>query len=88
MLSLNNVGLGGNLALLAIIIVIVVITIVVYMMSKKAKKESYRLLSGDYRYGFVDTNPARRTGQFFDTCSPENMEDCSRNNPYEGLPLP
>jgi len=41
-----------------------------------------------YRYGFVDTNPARRTSQFFDTCSPENMADCSRNNPYEGLPLP
>lgn len=37
----------------------------------------------------VDTNPMRRRGQFFDTCSPENMEDCLRNNnPYEGLPLP
>ena len=41
-----------------------------------------------YRYGFVDTNPVRRTSQFFDACSPENMADCKRNNPYEGLPLP
>ncbi len=42
-----------------------------------------------YRYGFVDTNPARRVSGFFDACSPENMEDCPRtNNPYEGLPLP
>jgi len=88
MLSLNNVGLGGNLALLAIIIVIVVIVLVVYMTSKKAKKEVYRPSSIDYRYGSIDTNPERRTGQFFDTCSPENMEDCSRNDPYEGLPLP
>ena len=47
-------------------------------------KESYT--SG--RYGFVDTNPSRRVSGFFDNCSPENMEDCSRNNPYEGLPLP
>lgn len=37
----------------------------------------------------VDTNPMRRRSQFFDTCSPENMEDCPRNNdPFAGLPLP
>ena len=37
----------------------------------------------------VDTNPMRRRGQFFDTCSPENFEDCPRNNdPFAGLPLP
>jgi hypothetical protein len=40
------------------------------------------------RYGFVDTNPSRRVSGFFDNCSPENMEDCQRNNPYEGLPKP
>jgi len=50
--------------------------------------EKYRPAGADYRYDFVDTNPARRTSQFFDNCSPENMEDCKRNNPYEGLPLP
>lgn len=50
--------------------------------------EKYRARQSDYRYGFIDTNPMRRTGQFFDTCSPENMADCKRNNPYEGLPLP
>ena len=51
-------------------------------------KERYTSGRADYRYGFVDTNPTRRTSGFFDNCSPENMEDCSRNNPYEGLPLP
>lgn len=52
-------------------------------------REPYRPQDSAYRYGFVDTNPARRTSQFFDNCSPENMEDCKRNNnPYEGLPLP
>jgi len=50
--------------------------------------EKYRSVDADYSYNFVDTNPVRRTSQFFDTCSPENMEDCKRNNPYEGLPLP
>lgn len=51
-------------------------------------KERYTSGRPDYRYGFVDTNPARRVSGFFDNCSPENMEDCTRNNPYEGLPLP
>jgi hypothetical protein len=50
--------------------------------------EKYRSPQSDYRYGLIDTNPVRRTGEFFDTCSPENMADCKRNNPYEGLPLP
>ena len=63
-----------------------VAVIVVFLMMKC--KEKYIPDQSAYRYGFVDTNPARRTSQFFDTCSPENMEDCSRNNPYEGLPLP
>ena len=63
-----------------------VAVIVVFLMMKC--KEKYIPDKSAYRYGFVDTNPARRTSQFFDTCSPENMEDCSRNNPYEGLPLP
>ena len=43
----------------------------------------YHYVTKDY-----DTNPTRRVGGFFDNCSPENMEDCQRNNPYEGLPLP
>jgi hypothetical protein len=51
-------------------------------------KERYTSGRPDYRYGFVDTNPARRVSGFFDNCSPENMEDCKLNNPYEGLPLP
>lgn len=82
MLSLNNIGLSRKFVLLLILL-----AIVVYVQSNKAN-ESYEPTGAAYRYGFVDTNPMRRTGQFFDTCSPENMEDCSRNNPYEGLPLP
>lgn len=68
------------------LLLVSVAVIVVFLMMKC--KEKYIPNQSAYRYGFVDTNPARRTSQFFDTCSPENMEDCSRNNPYEGLPLP
>lgn len=68
------------------LLLVSVAVIVVFLMMKC--KEKYIPDQSAYRYGFVDTNPARRTSQFFDTCSPENMEDCSRNNPYEGLPLP
>lgn len=68
------------------LLLVSVAVIVVFLMMKC--KEKYIPDQSAYRYGFVDTNPARRTSQFFDRCSPENMEDCSRNNPYEGLPLP
>jgi len=68
------------------IVLSVVAAIIMYILIRN--REKYRPDQSDYRYGFVDTNPVRRTSQFFDTCSPENMEDCKRNNPYEGLPLP
>ena len=64
------------------IVILILILVTLFLLRGK---EAYRT---DYRYGFVDTNPVRRTSQFFDTCSPENMADCSRNHPYEGLPLP
>jgi len=69
-----------------LIVLAIVAAIVVYLVVKN--KEKYRPEQSDYRYGFVDTNPTRRIAGFFDNCSPENMEDCKRNNPYEGLPLP
>lgn len=50
--------------------------------------EGYRAAENPYKYNLVDRNPVRRVSSFFDRCSPENMEDCPRNNPYEGLPLP
>jgi hypothetical protein len=78
---MNNSKKGAWIA------VVLVITLVIFFVSVQVG-EKYRPRQSDYRYGFVDTNPVRRTGQFFDTCSPENMADCSRNNPYEGLPLP
>ena len=78
---MNNAQRGAWIAL--VIALIVMGTLVGTKLA-----ERYRPANADYRYGFIDTNPMRRTGQFFDTCSPENMEDCKRNNPYEGLPLP
>jgi hypothetical protein len=75
---MNNSKKGAWIAVVLVISIVVAFT----------GREKYRPRQSDYRYGFVDTNPMRRTGQFFDTCSPENMADCSRNNPYEGLPLP
>ena len=59
---------------------------IIYLLFNQPEK--YRMRQSDYRYGMIDTNPMRRTAGFFDNCSPENMADCSRNNPYEGLPLP
>lgn len=78
---MNNAQRGAWIALVIVIVVMVTLT-----GTKLA--ETYRPVDADYRYGFIDTNPMRRTGQFFDTCSPENMADCKRNNPYAGLPLP
>jgi hypothetical protein len=78
---MNNAQKGTWIA-----IALGVTLIAVFMSIQSAEK--YRPVGADYRYDMVDTNPERRTGQFFDTCSPENMADCSRNNPYEGLPLP
>ena len=69
-----------------LLVLAIVVSIVVYLIVKN--KEMYRSEQSDYRYGFVDTNPVPRTAAFFDNCAPENMEDCKRNNPYEGLPLP
>jgi hypothetical protein len=75
---MNNSQRGAWIAVVLVIALVVMFT----------GSEKYRPEQSAYRYGFVDTNPMRRTGQFFDTCSPENMADCKRNNPYEGLPLP
>ena len=74
-----------NRTALKLMVVLYVAIVIITMMSK----EKYSSGRVDYRYGGnYDTNPTRRVGGFFDTCSPENMEDCQRNNPYEGLPLP
>ena len=78
---MNNAQKGSWVA-----VMIVLALVAVFVSIQVAEK--YRPPQSDYKYGFIDTNPVRRTGQFFDTCSPENMEDCKRNNPYEGLPLP
>lgn len=64
-------------------LVVVVVAIIAFFVLRN--RETYKT---SHRYGLVDTNPERRTSQFFDACSPENMEDCQKNNPYEGLPLP
>jgi hypothetical protein len=60
--------------------VLVVIAILAAFFAFRYSRESYRSLQADYRYGFVDTNPARRVSDAFD--SPD------RSDVYEGLPLP
>lgn len=63
----------GNLLLIAAVSAFIVY--VVYCV-----REGYTNGRADYRYGFVDTNPARRVSDAFD--SPE------RSDIYSGLPLP
>jgi hypothetical protein len=80
------------------VFIIVVLLMIIYLISSFASdegndprfvfSEKYRPPNAEYRYSFVDTNPMRRVGSFFDNCSPENMEDCKRNDPYKGLPKP
>ncbi len=67
-------------------VAVTVLSVVLYLLISQSEK--YRSGRRDHRYAFVDTNPVRRVSGFFDNCSPENMEDCSRNNLYKGLPLP
>jgi hypothetical protein len=64
---------------------ILLVFVIIFFLSRK---ELYYPAEIEYRYGFIDTNPARRISSFFDGCSPENVGDCKLNNPYEGLPLP
>lgn len=66
-----------------LLIYIILIVIALYSIPEK-----YVPNRGYYRYGSIDTNPARRVSGPFDTCSPEDLEGCVLNNPYEGLPLP
>ena len=63
-----------------VVLAAIVILAILYLTTQSEKFTAYHRL--------VDTNPVRRVSGFFDGCSPENMEDCTRNNPYEGLPLP
>ena len=60
-----------------VVILVTVIALVAYLYLNRPEKYSGRT---DYRYGFVDTNPARRVSDAFD--SPEHK------NVHEGLPLP
>jgi hypothetical protein len=62
--------------------------VICYFIFRYITTEGYKPLRGDYVNDKIDTNPKRRVSQFFDKCSPENMSECSLNNPYEGLPLP
>lgn len=62
----------GNLLLIAVVCAFIVY--VIYCV-----REGYNTGRADYRYGFVDTNPARRVSDVFD--SPE------RSDIYSGLPL-
>jgi len=63
----------NNRYLLALAVLIVAVWMVY-------RAERYQAGRTDYRYGFMDTNPARRVSDAFDS---PNI-----SNPYEGLPLP
>jgi len=59
------------------VVLAVTVLALIYLYLNRPEKYSGRT---DYRYGFVDTNPARRVSDAFD--SPEHK------NVHEGLPLP
>jgi|TARA_R110000851_G_scaffold58678_1_gene136143 hypothetical protein len=61
-----------------ILLAFAVIVVAMWMVFRY--QEKYQSGRADYRYGFVDTNPARRVSDAFDS---PNID-----NPYEGLPLP
>ena len=61
----------------ASILIVALIMLALYMSNRQSEKYSGRAA---YRYGFVDTNPARRVSDAFD--SPEYRKV------HEGLPLP
>ena len=74
---------------LFILLILVVFIVLQYKgLSPSPFSEGYSAAENPYKYNLVDRNPVRRVSSFFDRCSPENLEDCPRNNPYEGLPLP
>jgi hypothetical protein len=60
------------------LLALAVLIVVAWMVNRS--NEKYTAGRPAYRYGFVDTNPARRVSDAFD--SPD------RRDVYEGLPLP
>lgn len=60
------------------LLALAILFVSIWMVQKS--REKYRAGRNAYRYGFVDTNPARRVSNAFDS---PNI-----TNPYEGLPLP
>jgi hypothetical protein len=71
-----------------IVFAIIIVAVILQHTGTYPALEHYSAAENPYKYNLIDSNPVRRVSSFFDTCSPENMQDCSRNNPYEGLPLP
>ena len=61
-----------------ILLAIAVVVVIAWMVQRSS--EAYQTGRTDYRLGFVDTNPARRVADAFD--SPDHQ------SVYEGLPLP
>lgn len=59
---------------------LLILAVTVVMLWMVYRTEGYQSGRNTYRYGFVDTNPARRVSDAFD--SPEYR------NVHEGLPLP
>lgn len=65
-----------------VIAVVLILTLFWYR-----RRERYSLRD-DWKTDRIDFNVARRVAGFFDTCSPENLEDCKRGRTgFEGLPI-
>jgi hypothetical protein len=61
-----------------ILLTVAIMVVIAWMVQRS--REAYQSGRMDYRYGFVDTNPARRVADAFDSPNHQNV--------YAGLPLP
>ncbi len=68
------------------IFIALALIIAIVLIQKTSEKYTNLVLNDQWN---KERNQPRVVANFFDNCSPENLEDCKRNNnPYEGLPLP
>lgn len=61
-----------------ILLTVAIMVVIAWMVQRS--REAYQSGRMDYRYGFVDTNPARRVADAFDSPNHQNV--------YAGLPFP
>ncbi|AUT19150.1 hypothetical protein DSLPV1_179 [Dishui lake phycodnavirus 1] len=68
-------------------LVILAVVLILAFVWFRRRGEGYSVRD-DWKTDRIDFNIARRVAGFFDTCSPENLEDCKRGRTgFEGLPI-